>query len=528
MRKWWETGVVYQIYPRSFRDTDGDGIGNLAGVTEKLDYLANTLGVDAIWLSPFYPSPQKDFGYDVADYTDVEPAYGTLEDFDELLTGAHTRGLKVIVDIVPNHSSDMHPWFLASRSSRDDPKRDWYVWKDRRSDGSLPNNWLSAFGGPAWEWDEATGQYYLHSFLKEQPDLNWRNPEVRRAMADVFRFWLERGVDGFRIDVAHFIAKDPEFRDNPLRDGPRHSSEYKPPRDWDVQRHLYNYAHPDVHEYYREVRAILDQYDDRFMIGELHEWDWDKWASYYGDRDEMHMPFNFAFLGAGWDASKIRAVVEAVEEAVPDFGWPNYVWGNHDEIRIATRLGEAESRGAALLLLTLRGTPTVYYGDEIGMREHMPPPGEEQDPWGAENPALNRDGCRTPMQWDGTPLAGFTSGEATWLAVGDDAEERNVASQLDDPTSHLSLYRSLLAYRRDNPVLQVGDYSTLPASTDDVFAFERRLGDEVRTVVINTADQVRTISGIAGYVALSSDPTRRAGNPFEGDLGPHEGVIISG
>lgn len=526
MRKWWETGVVYQIYPRSFLDTDGDGVGNLAGVTERIDYLATTLGVDAIWLSPFYPSPQADFGYDVSDYVDVDPQYGTLDDFDRMVEAAHAAGLKVIVDIVPNHSSNQHAWFLESRSSRDNPKRNWYTWEDARPDGSEPNNWLSVFGGRAWEWDEKTGQYYLHSFLKEQPDLNWRNPEVRRAMADVFRFWLDRGVDGFRVDVAHFIAKDPELRDNPLAEGEVQSLDYKPAREWDSQDHVHNKAHPDLHDYYREIRDVLDSYDNRFAIGEIHEWDWEVWASYYGDGNGLHMPYNFAFLRSGWNAAAIREVVEAVEAAVPDHGWPNYVWGNHDEYRIATRLGQAESRGAAVVLLTLRGTPTIYYGDEIGMRESPPAPGESLDPAGAEMPELSRDGCRTPMQWDDTRHAGFSQAERTWLPVADGAEDRNVAAQLDDPASHLSLYRALLRFRAAHPVLQEGDLSVLPISSEDVFVFERTLGEDRMTIAANTSDDMQMVDGLSGFVAISSDPDRRPGDEFSGELTPHEAVIL--
>jgi len=526
MRKWWETGVVYQIYPRSFRDTDGDGIGNLAGVTEKLDYLSTTLGVDAIWLSPFYPSPQKDFGYDVADYTDVEPDYGTLDDFDDMLTEAHARGLKVIVDIVPNHSSDLHEWFLESRSSRDNPKRDWYVWRDAKPDGSSPNNWLSAFAGSAWEWDEASGQYYLHSFAKEQPDLNWRNPEVRRAMADVFRFWLDRGVDGFRIDVAHFIAKDPEFRDNPMKDGPVESTDYKPVREFDRQHHVHNFAHADVHRYYQEIRQVVDEYEDRFTIGEIHEYDWDKWASYYGDGSELHMPYNFALLPAGWDAARIRDVVASVEAAVPSFGWPNYVWGNHDEVRIATRLGDRQARAATVLLLTLRGTPTVYYGDELGIRQYVPPVGQELDPAAYEHPGLNRDGCRTPMQWDSTTAAGFSTNPDPWLPVNSDFATRNVETELDDPASILSLHRALLSYRRAHAVLQEGDLHILPIVNDSLFAFERRLGGDSRTIVLSTSDEPQSVPDISGWVALSSDPERRAGNAFDGVLQSHEAVLL--
>ena len=327
---WWQTAVIYQIYPRSFQDTTGDGVGDLAGIIERLDYLAVTLGVDAIWLSPFFPSPMKDFGYDVSDYCDVEPLFGDLATFDRLVAEAHRRDIKVIIDWVPNHTSDQHPWFVESRSSRTNPKRDWYVWRDGKPDGARPNNWAADFGGDSWEWDESTGQYYLHSFLKEQPDLNWRNPEVEEAMLDTLRFWLDRGVDGFRIDVAHRIMKDPDLSDNPPVAGDQTGL-----RAYETQRHINDRGHPDVHEAFRRIREVLDEYrPPRFSVGEIHEYDWATWASYYGKNlDGLHMPFNFAILETPWTAGAIRALVEKVEEVVPVGAWPNYVLGNHDETR---------------------------------------------------------------------------------------------------------------------------------------------------------------------------------------------------
>lgn len=301
---WWQTAVVYQIYPRSFQDTTGNGVGDLPGTTSRLDYVSETLGVDAIWLSPFYPSPMADFGYDVSDYTDVDPLFGSLTDFDALLAEAHDRGLKVIVDWVPNHSSDQHAWFLESRSSRDNPKRGWYTWLDAKPDGSAPNNWLSVFGGSAWEWDEATEQFYLHSFLKEQPDLNWRNPEVKAAMLDTLRFWLDRGVDGFPIDVAHFVMKDAQFRDNPPAvDADRgvHSHEYA------TQQHASDQGHLNVHDLYREIRAVIGGYAERFSGGEIHLDDWSEWAGYYGAAlDEIHMPFNFSLVANAMERSDLQ------------------------------------------------------------------------------------------------------------------------------------------------------------------------------------------------------------------------------
>ena len=524
MAEWWRTAVVYQVYPRSLQDTDGNGVGDLDGVTERLPYLADTLGVDAVWLSPFYPSPMADFGYDVADHCGVDPLFGDLAAFDRMMERAHGLDLRVIVDLVPNHTSDQHPWFVASRSSREDPKRDWYVWRDGR-DGGPPNNWLSVFGGPAWTLDEATGQWYLHSFLREQPDLNWRHPDVREAMHDVFRFWLDRGVDGFRIDVAHFVMKDPDLRDNPVRTTAAPAL-HKPMSEYDTLDHVYDKNHPDVHEVYREIRAILDSYEPpRFSVGELHLYDYDEWAEFYGNGDEMHMPFNFGLLPAGWDAALVRHAVEETERVVPDGGWPNYVLGNHDETRIATRLGAAQSRAAAVLLLTLRGIPTLYYGDEIGMPEADIPAERQQDPWGRRVPGLGRDGCRTPMQWDASPGAGFSTVEP-WLPLTPDHAARNVAVQVEDPASHLSLYRRMLAVRRSSEALRRGSYRSLPAP-EGVFAYERREGGEVVRVAIAFTEQGGTVKIGPGEVMVSTDPDRSG--PVSGavDLGPHEAVVVA-
>ncbi len=396
---------------------------------------------------------------------------------------AHQRNLKIIIDLVPNHTSDQHPWFQESRSSRKSPKRDWYIWRDANTDGSLPNNWLSVFGGPAWELDVATEQFYLHSFLKEQPDLNWRNPEVKNAMFAVARFWLERGVDGFRIDVAHHIMKDPQLRDNP----PNQSfgtSLHKSLGPYDSQIHLYDKGHSDVHEVYRQFRKLLDAYSEkrpRTSIGEIHIFDWPVWASYYGKNlDELHLPFNFTLLGVDWQAQEVRKRVDALESAIPPGGWPNYVLGNHDEPRLASKLGRKAARVAAMLLLTLRGTPTLYYGDELGMEDVPIPPEKEQDPWGIRVPGLGRDPERTPMQWEAGPNAGFSPPEVTdlWLPLAEDYSLVNVNSELAQPDSILNLYRHLLAYRRATSALQVGDYIPLDPVPQDCFVYLRVSPDE--------------------------------------------------
>ncbi|MBN2002200.1 MAG: DUF3459 domain-containing protein [Anaerolineae bacterium] len=528
---WWQRGVVYQIYPRSFKDTTGNGVGDLQGVLDNLNYLYE-LGVDALWLSPFYPSPMADFGYDVADYCNVDPLFGTLPVFDRLVAALHRRGMKIIIDWVPNHTSDQHPWFLESRSSRDNPKRDWYIWRDSKADGALPNNWGSFFGGPAWTYDAHTGQYYLHQFCKEQPELNWRNPAVRTAMYDTLRFWLERGVDGFRIDVVGLLLKDAALRDNPPNPAP-------PPglSENDVFGRLlqvHNMYQPDNHAVMREIRSVLDAYDDRCAIGEL----WGplpEWVRYYGENgDELHLPFNFRLMdGMSWAAKRLRASVDALEAALPDFAWPNYVLGNHDRTRLATRFGRRAVRVAAMLLLTLRGTPTLYYGDEIGM-EDVPIPSEKiQDPQGLNlDPSRTRDVCRTPMQWDATSNAGFSpEGVETWLPVATDYAERNVIAQSSDPTSLLTLYRRLLHLRRATPALYGGSYRPLDVDCQDVYAYVREAGGVQYFIALNFADGPCTVAVPGtrqGVVKLSTYLDREGAVALDTlELRANEGVIVA-
>ena len=529
---WWQRGVIYQIYPRSFRDANGDGVGDLRGIIEKLDYLA-WLGVDAIWISPIFRSPMLDFGYDVADYTDIDPLFGDLATFDELIREAHARELRVLLDYVPNHTSDQHAWFVASRSSRVDPKRDWYVWRDR------PNNWLSLFGGPAWTYDEHTGQYYLHTFLKEQPDLDWRNPEVRTAMLDVLRFWLDRGVDGFRIDAAHLVMKDPELRDNPPNPDPAPLA-HRSLGPYDAQLHIHDRSHPDVHDVFRDFRRVLDEAErkdgrPRTSIGETHVFDWDEWARYYGaELDELHMPYNFGLLKAQWLGRAIRERVTSVEVAVPRGAWPNWVMGNHDEPRIASRLGAAQARVAMMLLLTLRGTPTLYYGDEIGMENVPIPPEREQDPWGKLTPGLDlgRDPARTPMRWDASDGAGFTSPAVeAWLPIANDDGACNVAAQHSDPQSMLSLTRMLLALRRAEPALSVGSIEIVSDGIgDDSFFFFRAHGGRRLLVALGFGDGSTQVVDprFVGSI-LASTAMDRIGERVTGSLRlrPHEGCVIA-
>ena len=526
-RPWWQTGVIYQVYPRSFQDSNGDGVGDLEGIRQRLDYLV-WLGVDALWLSPFYPSPQADFGYDVADYCGVDPLFGDLGAFDRLVADAHARGLRVIVDWVPNHSSDQHPWFEESRRSRDSEKRDWYVWRDPTPDGAPPNNWLSAFGGPAWTLDEATGQSYLHSFLREQPDLNWRSPALRAAMLDTLRFWMARGVDGFRIDVAHHVLKDPGLRDNPPNPAP--SGGHKPVSPYDSQLHVHDKDHPDAHALYREVRAVVDGFDDRerVTLGEIHLPDaLDRWAAYYGGEalDEIHMPLNFGLLNVEWTAAGLRQHVVAIEAVLPAGAWPNYVLGNHDERRLAARLGPERARLAALLLLTLRGTPTLYYGDELGISKVVVPADRVRDPMGTRSgvPGLGRDSGRTPMAWDTSLTAGFSTEppDRLWLPLHNRWESENVALQSKDEGSMISLYRALLGIRRERPALRSGVYRPLPYPSDTVFAFERRFGSDRVVVIMNLSDEPAIMS-LKAHPVLSTLP-----GPVSRDrLRPWEGRIV--
>jgi len=455
--------------------------------------------------------------------------FGTLADFDQLVSAAHKRGIKIIIDYVPNHTSDQHKWFLESRSSRDNPKRDWYIWRDAKPDGSPPNNWGSFFGGPAWTFDQATGQYYMHQFVKEQPELNWRNPEVQAAMLDVLRFWMKRGVDGFRMDVVGLIIKDKELRDNPPDPN---ANPNLPPNDlFSRQLHIYNGDQAEVHEMIKAIRATLDEFDDRCGIGEL----WgpmDRWVRYYGENgDELQLPFNFRLMSQPWSAKAMRASVDEMEAALPNFAWPNYVLGNHDQIRLATRFGgQAQARLAGMMLLTLRGTPTTYYGDELGLENGKILPHQMQDPQGINlGIERTRDVARTPMQWDSTPFAGFSTVEP-WLPVSEDYSTRNVAAQSTQPQSILSFYRKLSWMRRGSPALLGGSYHPLDV-TEDTFAYLREVDGERKLVVLNFAAEAARVSvpGVDSGQILLSTHMDRAGekvNLAQLDLRPHEGVVL--
>lgn len=522
---WWKHGVIYQIYPRSYQDTSGNGVGDLKGILQRLDYLA-WLGIDAIWISPMYPSPMHDFGYDVANYVDVDPMFGSLADMDALIAAAHTRGMKVVLDFVPNHTSWDHPWFKDARSSKDSEKRDWYIWRDPAPDGGPPNNWISHFGGKSgWEFDEASGQYYFHLFLKEQPDLNWRNPAVRDAMADNLRFWFKRGVDGFRVDVAHGMMKDPEWRDAPVN--PAWTEGMDPFERLDTCRYL---NHPDVHDFNRWQRAVADEFADRMLVGETYVPIPDL-PKYYGTGDdEYHLAFNFHMIMADWGAATVRAIVNEYDGVLPEFGWPNYALGNHDRYRVATRAGAAQARVAMLLLLTLRGTPTLYYGDELGMQNVEIPPEMEVDPWGLLAPGLGlgRDPVRTPMQWDAGVNAGFSSAETTWLPISKDYQKVNVASQKAQPDSMLNLTRTLLTLRRETEALVQGSYQEC-ATVDAVFGYERKIGNERVWVFLNFSAEPQPIPLPTSPCSITlSTYMDRATTMVDNRLilRPNEGVIL--
>jgi alpha-glucosidase len=517
---WWRAGVICQIYPRSFQDSNGDGVGDLPGITQRLDYLAS-LAIAAIWISPFYPSPMADFGYDVADYTGVDPLFGTLADFDELLAEAHARGLRVILDFVPNHTSDEHPWFLESRSSRTNPKRDWYLWRDAGPNGAPPNNWMSNFGGPAWTFDAHTGQFYCHSFLRQQPDLNWRNPEVRAAIYAAMRFWLEKGVDGFRMDVLWLLIKDGQFRDNPL------NPDWRPgdSTTWQVLP-KYTSDQPETHEIVAGMRALLDTYAERVLIGEIYL-PLQELVAYYGRPGQppgAQMPFNFHLIQTQWNAKTIAQLIRTYEALLPTGAWPNWVLGNHDQARLATRLGAQQARVAAVLLLTLRGTPTLYYGDELGLPNASIRPDQVRDPAEKNQPGIGqgRDPERSPMPWDDSPNAGFTTAAEPWLPLADPSLNLTVQREAGDPTSSLTLYQKLLMLRREHAALHSGSIANVTAA-DGVLSYRRSLGPGIIEVHLNFTATSMRITPQAGRLLLTSylDPVEQPSA-----LRPNEGLVF--
>ena len=504
--RWWQTGVVYQVYPRSFADADGDGVGDLNGIRSRLDHLA-WLGVDAIWLSPIFRSPMRDFGYDISDYRDVDPLFGTLADLDALVAEAHQRNLRVLLDWVPNHTSNEHPWFRESRASRSSPKRGWYVWRDPAPDGGPPNNWLAAFprGTPAWTFDETTGQYYLHMFLPEQPDLDWSNPEVRDAMHDVLRFWLDRGIDGFRVDVVHGLGKDPRLPD-------------LPPELAAIPVSALN-EHEATHEWLREIRRLLDRYPgDRVLVGEVWLLLSRTHPRYFGEGAQLQLLFELpTAVVTPWEASAWRERIADVAARLDPIGaWPTWVLSNHDVPRHRTRFGsEAAARAAAVLLLTLRGTPFLYQGEELGLEDAVVPRERRLDPGG-------RDGCRAPIPWDGTVGHGWLA--TPWLPWPPDPGRTNAEHLRADPGSIFHLYRRLLARRRASPALQTGT-SRLLDSPPDVVAFERAADGDRRIILVNFASEPRACVA-RGRVDVASDGAGEGG-PYSGTLGSGQAVILA-
>jgi len=519
---WWQKAVFYQIAPLSFQDSDGDGKGDIPGVLQHLDHL-EWLGVDAVWLCPVFPSPMLDFGYDIADFCAVDPLFGSLADFDLLVAELHGRGIKLILDFVPNHTSDQHPWFIESRRSRTSAKRDWYVWADPAPDGGPPNNWLSRFGGSAWEWDQDTGQYYYHSFLKEMPDLNWRDPQVRRAMADVLRFWLKRGVDGFRVDASAVLAEDPLLRDDPPEPD---FDENKPPPQ--RLRRIFTDDRPESLHYLEQLRAVVDEFPDRVLAGEV-QGKTERIGHFYGNsRPRFHLPLNFALLDAEWNAVALQGQIDAYYNAIPDKAWPDWVIGGHDKKRLASTVGAAQSRNAAMLALTLKGTPFFFAGDEIGMEQVPVPRDRIRDPFERLVPGydLNRDPERSPMRWDAGRNGGFTAGEP-WLPMGGDIAARNVRTLKGDEKSLLWLYRRLIALRRSTPALTAGDYQPV-RSRNDVLCFKRMLANDTLLIALNCCHQPRRLEFDATATLVLSTQLDRDGETIRDAtiLRADEGVIL--
>jgi alpha-glucosidase len=507
---WWRDGVIYQIYPRSFADSNGDGLGDLGGIISRLDYLAD-LGIDAIWLSPFYPTPDKDFGYDISDYMDVDARFGSLADFDRLAIEAHQRGIRVILDLVLNHTSDQHPWFLESRSSRNNPKREWYFWRDH------PNNWQASFGGKAWEYDPHTGQYYLHLFTKEQPDVNWRNPEVRKGQLDVFRFWLGHGADGFRLDVFNAYFKHSDLPDNPPKLGLR---------GFDRQRHIYDMDQPEMTPFLNEMRLLLDSFPERYAVGETYMATPQKTASYCGP-NKLHAAFSFDFTSTDmiypWNPRWVMEQMRKREENFNAAGiWPTTVMSNHDLPRAASRYAHGENDSQAFLsmalLLTLRGTPFMYYGEEIGLRDIHLRRNEILDPPGKKYWPLykGRDVCRSPMQWNNSDFAGFST-HKPWLPVHLNYLKRNVSSQRADPDSLFNFTKKILALRKEIPALCRGDFVSLE-TPPGMLAYLRRSCDQSVVVEMNFSGRKINYSPPTGHWRLLL--TTSKGSP--GVLSQHE------
>ncbi|MGB4057223.1 MAG: alpha-amylase family glycosyl hydrolase [Alphaproteobacteria bacterium] len=495
---WWRGAFLYQIYPRSFHDSNGDGIGDLPGITEKLDYIAS-LGVDGVWISPFFKSPMKDFGYDVSDYRDVDPIFGTLEDFDLLLKKAHDLNLKIIIDLVLNHTADQHPWFLESRKDKTNPKADWYVWADK-----IPNNWVSVFGGPAWTFDETRGQYYFHNFLKEQPDLNFHNPDVRQAALDIARFWLDKGVDGFRLDVVNFYFHDALLRDNPPRTyGAHYATQLESPDPYSEQQHVYDKSRPENLEFIKSFRALMDQYPDRFTVGEIGDDNPNERAAEYTASGLLDTCYNTSMMSGAHKDLTEDLIREPIEEFLNHRGhWPSWAFSNHDVVRAASRWhtpGDGFSHDPRLskmliaLLGSLYGTAFLYQGEELGLPESRLKFEDLKDPWGiALYPKWQgRDGCRTPMPWHTTPPA------KSWLPMPEDHNKMSVAIQEKDPASTLNFMRRFLAWRKTQSALCTdGEIKFIDMGDAKIIAFKRGTEEtKIVTCFFNLSDKENSCDG---------------------------------
>jgi len=522
---WWKHGVIYQIYPRSFKDSNGDGVGDLQGITAKIEYLSS-LGIDAIWLSPINPSPDVDFGYDVSDYCAVDPKFGTMDDFNHLLDTAHQYGIHIILDLVLNHTSDQHPWFIDSKKSCDNPYHDWFLWRDGK-EGGPPNNWRSWFGGKGWEYAPERQQYYFHMFYRQQPDLNWRNNQVRGAMLDVFDFWLQKGVDGFRLDVFNTYFKHIDMPDHPRKLGLR---------GFDRQKHLYDFDQPEMYPLIEEIRSLTDHYSERYLVGETFLSSPEKTATYSSD-ELLHAAFNFNFLNSKWDAQRFKAQIKVWDGIMGNNKWPTWVLNNHDNPRSASRYkdndGDKKLKAAAVILLTLRGTPFLYYGEEIGMRDIPVRYSQIKDPIGRRYWPIfkGRDGCRSPMQWNAEPHAGF-SNSTPWLPVNKNFHSRSVAFQLDDPNSLINVYKTLLRMRKQHTCLHAGEFELIENANKKVLVYSRSAIDENALIVVNFSSfhQIiktqhnQTIS--SGQFAFSTYGTPRQGvNEGLIRLAPYEAQI---
>ena len=509
--RWWQSGVIYQIYIRSFQDSDGDGVGDLEGIRQRLDHLKggpNALDVDAIWITPFNPSPMADFGYDVSNYVDVHPLFGDLATFDRLLEACHARELKLIVDFVPNHCSIEHPWFQEARTSRDNPKRDWFIWRDPATDGGPPNNWTAMFGGASWEFDEATGQYYFHQFLASQPDLNWRNPEVHKAIAEAMRFWLDRGVDGIRVDAVQTLTEDPLLRDNPP---PKEVSQKSMAGgEYLSQDHIHDIDWPDNIAIIEEWGALIREYPDRLLLGEAYLLDPARMVRYYADGHGFDLCFNFNLVNIPWDADAVRQAVEPVDALLPKGAQITNLLGSHDEPRLATRFGPSRAKTAALLLAALRGVMLVYQGDEIGTPNGVIPKELIQDPWALAGEGLSRDPARTPMQWDaaGGLTFGFTTGRP-WLPMATHDPAISVAAQENDPGSLLSFYRDLIAFRRSSPLFKHGSQRFLDGLPSGLLGFVRESGNQSACVFVEMGERSRDVDlPHPGTIVMATDRAR--------------------